>query len=101
MKPGPILLVVVGVVGLGWTSRASLETSLSNRLANPESAAAMAAAANRFLQGLSPEQRTAASFAWADEERLRWNFIPSEMHARRGAMIREMSPDQRELAHAL
>ncbi|MBW3629827.1 MAG: DUF3500 domain-containing protein [Gemmatimonadetes bacterium] len=61
----------------------------------------MTSAANRFLQGLSPEQRTTASFALDAAERTRWNFIPTESHRREGLQIKAMSPAQRALAHDL
>ncbi len=59
---------------------------------------AMAAAANRFLAGLSADQRAAAAFAFEDAERLNWHFIPRE---RRGLPLRSMSETQRTLARAL
>jgi hypothetical protein len=60
----------------------------------------MAAAAQRFLAALSDSQRTAATFPLASDERLRWHFIPNEMHARKGLTIKSMNESQRQLAHA-
>lgn len=65
------------------------------------SAAAMASAASRFLASLSPVQRQAATFPFDAAERLRWNFIPTEAFPRNGLLLKEMTPDQRALAHAL
>jgi hypothetical protein len=61
----------------------------------------MAGAATRFLGALTPDQRTRVSFAFADDERLRWHFIPNEMHPRKGLMIKDMTDTQRQLAHVL
>ena len=70
-------------------------------VASQRSATAMATAANQFLASLTPEQRAKATFAFADEERLRWHFIPNEMFPRKGLMIKDMTEAQRALAHAL
>ena len=58
----------------------------------------MAAAAGKFLDALSPELRVKASFDWKNDERLNWHFIPKD---RKGLTLKEMSADQRKLAHAL
>lgn len=58
----------------------------------------MAEAARNFLAALTPDQRTKATFAWKDDERLNWHFIP---RARKGIAFKEMTPAQRPLAHAL
>ena len=70
-------------------------------LASQRSAAAMAKAAGQFLDGLTPEQRAKAAFAFTSEDRLRWHFIPNEMFPRKGIMLKEMSEAQRRLAHDL
>ena len=58
----------------------------------------MADAANHFLASLPPDQRARASFAFTDEERFNWHFIP---RVRKGLAFREMGPGPRQLAHAL
>jgi hypothetical protein len=58
----------------------------------------MAAAAKNFLVALTPEQREKARFEFADEERKNWHFIP---RPRKGLPIKEMTQEQRLLAHAL
>lgn len=79
-----------------------LERELESRRQATEAAAAeMAAAANAFLESLSPDLRAGAAFPFPDAERTRWHFIPGEMHARQGAMIREMNDAQQEAAHTL
>src|SRR5262245_22890880 len=58
----------------------------------------MADAATHFLAALSPEQKAKATFELKDDERLNWHFIPK---ARKGLPLKEMTPAQRHLAHAL
>jgi hypothetical protein len=66
------------------------------------SGAKMAAAAERFLDGLSPEQRTKAAFPFDDKERMNWHFIPLQDRARkptrRGLPLGEMTADQKRSA---
>lgn len=59
---------------------------------------AMAAAAADFLNSLEEEQKDKATFELTDEERENWHYIPIE---RKGLAIRDMRPDQRQLAHGL
>ena len=61
----------------------------------------MSAAATKFLASLTPDQRKQATFALDSEERLRWNFIPSEAFPRNGLLLKEMNEEQRKLAHGL
>ena len=61
----------------------------------------MSAAATKFLASLSAEQRKQATFALESEERLRWNFIPTEAFPRNGLLLKDMNGEQRTLAHAL
>jgi hypothetical protein len=58
----------------------------------------MSAIARVFLAALSPEQKAKACFEFAGEERENWHFIPRE---RKGLPMKEMTPQQRLLAHAL
>ena len=58
----------------------------------------MASAANKFLESLTPEQRAKASFDLKSEERSNWHFIPK---LREGLTIKNMTPEQRKLAHEL
>ncbi len=58
----------------------------------------MAAAAKNFLVTLTPEQRAQARFEFPDAERKNWHFIP---RARKGLAIKDMTQEQRLLAHAL
>src|SRR5215212_5860384 len=58
----------------------------------------MAAAANKFLDALTPEQRAKATFDFKNNERSNWFFIPK---VRQGLTIKNMTPAQRVLAHDL
>lgn len=62
------------------------------------SASTMAAAAETFLNSLSADQRAKATFAFADEQRLDWHFIP---RARKGIPFKELDAAQRLLGNAL
>jgi hypothetical protein len=63
-----------------------------------QSASVMTDSAKAFLASLTPEQRTQATFAVTDDERFNWHYIPKE---RKGLPLREMTPTQKQLAHAL
>lgn len=63
-----------------------------------EPASVLTEAANNFLVSLTPEQSEKVKFAFSDDERFNWHFIPKE---RKGLPIREMSPQQKHLASAL
>ena len=58
----------------------------------------MVQAADAFLASLAPAQRSKALFAFEDAERLNWHFVP---RARRGLPLKEMSAEQRGLAHGI
>ncbi|SRR5258706_3159813 len=58
----------------------------------------MAQAATNFLAALTSEQQAKAVYAWKDEERFDWHFIPKP---RKGLPFKEMTPAQRALAQAL
>ena len=59
----------------------------------------MAAAASNFLAALTPEQRATATYELKNEERLNWHFIPK--NDRKGIQFKDLTPEQRNLAHAL
>ncbi|MEK6288402.1 MAG: DUF3500 domain-containing protein [Acidobacteriota bacterium] len=62
------------------------------------SASMMSTAADAFISSLSADQRAKASFAFEDEQRLDWHFIP---RARKGIPFKELDPPQRLLGNAL
>jgi hypothetical protein len=65
------------------------------------SSAAMTSAATTLLKSLTPPQTQQATFPFASDERLHWHFIPTETFPRKGLLLRDMSPEQRRLAHDL
>src|SRR5438046_2158219 len=58
----------------------------------------MAGTASQFLASLTPAQKTKGTFDFKTDERSNWHYIPKE---RKGLTIREMTPEQRKLAHRL
>ncbi|MCS7026512.1 MAG: DUF3500 domain-containing protein [Bryobacteraceae bacterium] len=81
-----------------------LLTSAYYRVSSPF---VMSEAANAFLASLTPEQREKAQFDFQDEERFFFHFVPDNNlqqlrgRSRKGLTLREMSPHQKHLAHAL
>jgi hypothetical protein len=63
-----------------------------------KSSATMAAAAEKFLGGLTAEQRQQAVFALDAAERTNWHYIPRE---RKGLPLKRMTEGQRKLARDL
>ncbi len=63
-----------------------------------EAAVEMSKAANELLNSLSTELKEKATFKLNGEERKDWYFIPK---VRKGLTLKEMSPQQRNLAMAL
>jgi uncharacterized protein DUF3500 len=70
-------------------------------VAAERSSAVMANAATAFVNSLTPEQRKQAVFAFNSDERVHWNFIPTEAFPRNGLTVKEMTDAQRKLAHDL
>jgi hypothetical protein len=71
---------------------------LTSAYTRMHSASVMTEAANAFLASLTPEQRAQATYQFADDERFDWHFIPKP---RKGLPLREMTGEQKQLAHAL
>ena len=85
-----------------WVVTAILTASgLGMRVAAGPSSTAMAAAANKFLESLTPEQKRQAVFAFDGDERTHWNFIPTEIFPRNGLTVKQMNESQRKLAYEL
>jgi hypothetical protein len=72
--------------------------TMSLPLAAHEASIEMAQAATHFAAALKPEQKSKALLNFDDKERTNWHYVPK---ARQGLPIKEMSHDQRLLAHAL
>jgi hypothetical protein len=93
-----VRFALVGALAALWLTGTTLN---SQQAASRRAAVAMTAAAEKFLAGLTPEQREKTTFALDTEERMRWNFIPTNMFPRKGLPIKDMTEPQRTLAHAL
>jgi len=61
--------------------------------------AEMTQSAERFVGSLTAEQAAKAKLPMNDPKRLDWHFIPKA--ERKGLQLKEMTPEQRKLAHAL
>lgn len=59
---------------------------------------AMTKAAQAFLNSLSTDQRQQAVFAFDNDERFTWYYVP---HERKGLPLKKMTPEQRQAAIAL
>ena len=70
-------------------------------LAAERSASSMTSAATALLASLTPEQREQAQLPFASDDRLRWNFIPTDMFPRKGLALKAMSEAQRARARDL
>src|ERR1043165_3535163 len=94
-----------------WFRAASLAVAALLLIAaykRAEPSSVMADAANAFLNSLWPDQKAKASYAFDDDERLSWHFVPTganykqgERELRKGMPFGAMQPFQRELATAL
>jgi hypothetical protein len=62
------------------------------------SASIMSDAAKAFLASLNADQRAQATFQFQDDERFDWHYIPKP---RKGLPLRDMTSEQKQLAHAL
>src|SRR5512145_2807271 len=92
-------VALAAVLCTAWLVHATV--SAQRALTSQKSATAMTTAAQRWLEGLTPDQRQKATLAIDNEDRLRWNFIPTNMFPRKGVPIKEMTEPQRKLAHEL
>ena len=88
----PRVLVALGLLGVLGAGAVLSAQRGSN---------AMTAAATRFLEALTPEQRKQAVFPLESAERVRFNFIPTEAFPRNGLLLRDMTEPQRKLAQDL
>lgn len=83
---------------------AFLLTSAYLRVSSP---AVMSDAAKAYLASLTPEQRSKGTFDLKDDELHFWHFVPdnnlvqTKGRSRKGLTLREMTPAQKHLAHAL
>src|SRR5262252_5438670 len=77
---------------------AVLVGTLGIAVASQRSAAAMSAAADKWLASLTPDQKQRATFPFDSDERQHWHYVPNEQFPRKGVQIKEMTEAQRTLA---
>jgi hypothetical protein len=85
------------VTTLFATSAATI--SLANDVPTPTTGAAMTRAAQQFVASLSPDERNRAVLKFDDPRRLDWNNVPKP--ERKGLQLRDLTPPQQQLVHAL
>jgi hypothetical protein len=97
MKLSRILLALVMVLSLSGLAYVSQRTD--------PPAARMAAAAQKFLDSLTPEQKQKATFDFDNPERTNWEFVPMQdkdkRPTRKGLPLQDMTAPQKQLALAL
>ena len=76
----------------------ALAASLGGAAVNRDIADEMMDRARHFLASLDPDQQARATFAFDDDERFNWHFIPRD---REGLPYGEFTPPQRRLADLL
>ena len=76
-----LVIVAAGVMGGLFAAQSAKE---------PPTGQAMISAANAFRKAVTPEQLKQCTFAYADEERLNWHFIPRE---RKGLPLKDLEGD--------
>jgi hypothetical protein len=92
------LSLAVAALLTGWaalTARPGPEPAIEP---TPRVFAELASATEDLLRNLRPEQRAKTVFPLEDAERINWHFIPRQ---RRGLPLKEMSPEQQELARRI
>lgn len=98
MKVLALLVLALCVSPVCCYSQTKTQTNAKTQNVAAAQNKAMLQAANNFLNSLTAEQRSQAAFAFTDEERYNWNFVPLE---RKGLKLKDMNPAQRKLATAL
>jgi hypothetical protein len=88
VKTAALRIFAIGVV-------VAMLTSAYTRM---HSASVMTDAAKAFLNSLTPAQRAQATYQFQNDERFDWHYIPKP---RKGLALRDMTPEQKQLAHAL
>ena len=94
------LQATLGITGASLLESSVLAMGYSNAPSGDgaPSAPMMSAAAEAFVSSLSADQRAKATFAFEDEQRFDWHFIP---RARKGIPFKELDSAQRLLGNAL
>src|SRR5262245_61297142 len=94
------VLAVALLIGAGLLSRL-LPDGQAAKDADAPIGTRMAQAAQVLLAGLSDANRAKSVFAFDNPVRTAWHYYPALPEPRKGAMLKEMSPKERELLLAL
>jgi hypothetical protein len=90
-----------------WCARTAIACALVGAglaggiVASQRTASSMTTAANRFLEGLTPEQRQQATLPLDSDDLTRWHYVPTNQFPRKGLPLKDMNEAQRKLAHDL
>jgi hypothetical protein len=98
IRASSLVLVVSLFVFAGGALRSDNRNAAPLPDPSPGVPEAMTAAAQAFLNTLGAAARAKAQYAFGSEERFNWYYVPRD---RNGLMLKEMTPPQREAAHAL
>ncbi len=94
------LLKYATVAGIGGIIATRLPI-IARAAQQPSLAQGIADATSRFLDTLTPDQRSKASYAFEDDERFRWHWTTPSGFPRHGLPLTEMTDDQKAAAFAL
>lgn len=94
----PIALLAIGLLFYSNSMEAE-QASAEKPVASIASDSEMVAAAKALLNGLSPELKKAASYAFDADDREQWKFVP--LDNRIGARLGNMNEKEQELTFAL
>jgi hypothetical protein len=90
LRMGLALALVAGLVGVAYVGQATESAGIK-----------MTTAAQKFLDTLTPEQKSTAAFAFDDKERTNWHFVPMEKGGkptRKGLPLEAMNAEQKKAA---
>src|SRR5260221_9801500 len=82
---------------LGLVTALVATLGIGSTLAAERSSATMAPAAMALLKNLEPAQLQQATFPFESGGRTPWHFIPTQNFPRKGLLVPDMHPKQREL----
>jgi Protein of unknown function (DUF3500) len=97
MKLSRIVLALVLVAVFAGVAQVSQRTDAP--------ATKLAAAAQKFVDSLTPDQKKQAVMPFDSPDRINWNFVPlqdkNKIPTRKGLRLQDMNPEQKSLALAL
>jgi hypothetical protein len=91
----------LGVPFKGVTTSNGIEKGLFSIRSTGVSTKPIKKAVDNFLQSLSKDQLARAQYEVQDQEWQKWSNVDNGLYKRQGVSIKELSPQQRELAFAI